>query len=190
MTSSGFILTRLYAWLLSFYPRPFQREYGSEMQAVFEQALDEASASGQASMFLLKELRDWPIALLRIYLQERRIRNMSVSLNEKPIHRWGLLVGIGLFMLPILYHVSSKVFHNVISGVFLVLFLVFVLAALLFGIIKGLPRWCLPSFGMLLGVVWMYGGLPWPKNRAAPLSTTSLMMSAKTSLRRPLSSSM
>ena len=62
-------LIRIYVVMLRFYPRSFQAEFAEEMQAVFAQAAEEASARGGLAfgLFCLKELAGLPAAIGRAY---------------------------------------------------------------------------------------------------------------------------
>lgn len=165
MNYYDWLLSRLYAGLLNFYPGRFRREFGSEMQAVFEQSLVEASGSGQVAVLFLRELRDWPKALLHAHLQERRLKHMAISFDEKPIKWWGVLAGMGLFLLPMIFELLGEISTNTLPVIFRVGLVVSILALILFAIFKGLSRWGLPVLGMVLGVLWMFVGLqfvgPW-----------------------------
>jgi hypothetical protein len=69
MTFGAQLFSRLYAALLRLYPCSFRAEFGAEMEAVFAEALAGTAAQGWASLasLLLRELRDWPGALLRAH---------------------------------------------------------------------------------------------------------------------------
>lgn len=58
-----------YAWLLRLYPRRYRALFADEMQAVFAQALVEATAQGGSAVWTLcgRELRDLPKLLLTEY---------------------------------------------------------------------------------------------------------------------------
>jgi hypothetical protein len=75
------LAARIYAGLLRFYPREFRAEFEVEMRAAFVDAIAEASQRSGASLavVLLRELRDWPAALLREHWRERRKREMDTQ---------------------------------------------------------------------------------------------------------------
>lgn len=97
---------------------------------------------------------------------------MPISSAEKPIRWWGVLAGIGIFLLPILGSISTPFFNVSVAIAIRLLLVAFILAVFLFAIFKGLARWCLPTIGLLLGALWMFGGLqfigswllPWMNN--------------------------
>jgi hypothetical protein len=62
-------LQRAYGLLLRAYPARFRAEFGPEMQAVFGQAAAQAAGQSPAHLARLcaRELRDWPIAVLRAH---------------------------------------------------------------------------------------------------------------------------
>jgi hypothetical protein len=97
---------------------------------------------------------------------------MPISSAEKPIRWWRVLAGIGIFLLPILGSISTPFFNVSVAIAIRLLLVAFILAVFLFAIFKGLARWCLPTIGLLLGALWMFGGLqfigswllPWMNN--------------------------
>jgi len=155
----GLFLHYLYVGLLSLYPSRFRTEFGSEMQAVFDQALVDAAVSGCIAGFFVREVRDWPLSVLHAHLLERKGLNMNTTSGEKPISWQGILVGIGLFLLAIFWQLSDSLVSNLGVNIALIVLLIFMVLVMLIGIFKGLPRWSLPSFGLLLGGFIMYGGL-------------------------------
>jgi hypothetical protein len=79
------ILTVLYGWLLSFYPRAFREEFGEEMLLDFGDKLESASLTGifPLSAVLFRELRDIPINLLKSHWKESR---MIRILSSQPVN--------------------------------------------------------------------------------------------------------
>jgi len=63
------VLCVLYSWLNRLYPPGFRAAFGEEMQAVFAAAATEAASRGLAALLVLwlRELRDWPGAVLSAY---------------------------------------------------------------------------------------------------------------------------
>jgi len=66
------ILTAFYGWLLVFYPRSFRKEFEEEMLLDFRDMLDSASLNGGLALIfvLLRELRDIPINLLQVHMED------------------------------------------------------------------------------------------------------------------------
>jgi len=66
---SARLLRHLYRVLLRLYPRSFRVEFGAEMEDVFTEAVAETSARGRRYLvgLLLRELGDWPGALLIVH---------------------------------------------------------------------------------------------------------------------------
>ncbi|MCE7980309.1 MAG: sugar transferase [Caldilinea sp. CFX5] len=77
-----------YGWLLRLYPSSHRHHFADEMQAVFAQALDDASAHGWTAVLTLcsRELHDLPHTLLteywRLFQQWCTIR----LLTSEPLH--------------------------------------------------------------------------------------------------------
>lgn len=84
---------------------------------------------------------------------------MSISSEEKPIRWWGVLAGMGLFLLPMIFELLGEISTNTLPVFFRVGLVVSILILILFAIFKGLSRWGLPALGLVLGVLWMFVGL-------------------------------
>lgn len=69
MTHLSSILSTLYGWMVRCYPGSIQTEFGEEMRAVYREASVDASISSSWDLLgvFLKELWDWPAALLGGY---------------------------------------------------------------------------------------------------------------------------
>ena len=101
----------LYRVLLRFYPRPFQATFGDEMVEVFEEAVNEATGEGgwQLVNVMLRELAEWPLALVLEYRYQRRKKMMRwLQVNwttEVRTVRWVarlLSVLVAVFLLSLL----------------------------------------------------------------------------------------
>ena len=117
---------RVYRLLLSFYPTVFQDEFGTEMQKVFAQIIEERSRTGNAKtlIFCLREMKDLPGSLYRQHWVETREEGSRMSnvsetnqtaqytpdTAEHPPGSWGAaclaglphllipLIGVGIFL--------------------------------------------------------------------------------------------
>lgn len=69
------ILIKIYSHLLRFYPASFREEFEEEMLLDFSDMTEAASEKGFLHAFLvfLREMRDFPISLLQIYLEENHM---------------------------------------------------------------------------------------------------------------------
>jgi hypothetical protein len=162
------ILTRLYALLLSLYPRAYQVEYSEELQTVFKLAVNEAAQQGGFSVMWisLRELRDLPGAIILEHWRERRKQRMTTErgslLTLEPGSWRETLAALAPFLLlgalPPILRLTR------LSGItpgWLGRVLVFGLAGLLLslfiaGMIKGMPRWVLPYTGIILSIPSVY----------------------------------
>lgn len=157
----------IYKTLLAFYPPKFLAEYGEEMLRVFTSALLENNDHNQHQNWrvIWRELRDWPMAITIQHLNERR---NSMSLNEdlyqeEPMTWADWLAGSLVFILPIVFPVMGLIINNGIMFPDLVNIIIqYVLLgslglALIYGLIKGLPRWSLPYLGfvVLICMFWV-----------------------------------
>lgn len=164
MKRSAQLLTSLYSWLLALYPRRYRGEYGDELRAVFSIAAGEAAENGLASLlhFALHELRDLPPAALRQHMMEGKRSKTGDDLGEllafKPIS-WR---EITLAAAPFLYF--GLVFYMLTNGLLVdgprwirdvAAFGMLALLVVLFlaGLLKGFPRWSLPSLGLLFAIL-------------------------------------
>jgi hypothetical protein len=66
------LLAALYGALLRFYPREFKLEFGYELRSVFMALAQDAASAGAPALaaFCLRELRDFPVNLLRTHLEK------------------------------------------------------------------------------------------------------------------------
>jgi hypothetical protein len=76
------------------------------------------------------------------------------NLAWRPLNTWELLVGLGIFMAPILGDLVKLVFGysigNRIGSFLLLATLVFILVILIIGLLKGFPRWTVPYLGTVV----------------------------------------
>jgi hypothetical protein len=81
------LLSYGYRCLLRLYPAPFRAEFGAEMEDVFAEAVGGAAAQAQTALvgLLLRELRDWPAALLRAHWLMLREETMMGENAEGPV---------------------------------------------------------------------------------------------------------
>ena len=93
MTRLSDVLISMYGFLLHLYPAAFQREFQEQMLLDFTDMAVDARKKGRFSFFLfyLRELVDFPINLLRVYLMEG---SMFRIFHSQPV-RYGLRAAIG-----------------------------------------------------------------------------------------------
>jgi hypothetical protein len=163
-------MKRLYALLLHLFPKAYRQDYGDELQAVFNSALDEARKAGrlEALRVSLRELIGLPGAVIYEHLRERRKAKMIDRFGSYFDFSYGswkefftvlfafLLVGgiwplidvlARLKVLPGAGPVANGLRLGLL-GLFFILFLV--------GVGKGLPRWSLPYLGFILALLSVY----------------------------------
>jgi hypothetical protein len=75
----------LYGVLLRAYPPKFQKEFGAELKGVFGQALADAAERGllEIAAVWVRELRDWPLAVVRAHLREMKGAGMAQPMTIK-----------------------------------------------------------------------------------------------------------
>lgn len=157
------LFTRLYAFLLSLFPRRFRDEFGAEMQQVFTQVLQEAQASGQRAIWALalREVSDLPRLALNEHWRERKLPRYMPAGDplpvEPPVPRWALWLSLSLFVIPALLTVIPRVLPPTLSSILAALFGGILIAAIVAGVIKGMPRWSLPFLGVVISLFGIYG---------------------------------
>ncbi|MGD2163288.1 MAG: hypothetical protein PVG04_09345 [Anaerolineales bacterium] len=78
MTRIETIFRVLFRAMLACYPAGTRLEFAEEMQAVFDECIKHHKESGMLTLmaFMLRELRDWPIAVVRAYHDEFRMETV------------------------------------------------------------------------------------------------------------------
>jgi hypothetical protein len=149
------LATRLYALLLHLYPSRFRAEFAEEMGSVFAATAAEAAEYGAAAVGLAcwRELRDAPGAIIHACWRERRHMMNTPSLERAS--RWGVLAALVVFPLAAIPR-REEIPQVLQIAVFLVLFGGAAIQ-LVFGAVKGLPVWSLPSFGFFLAGLTLWG---------------------------------
>jgi exosortase O len=156
------LLARLYALLLSFLPPRFRDEFGAEMQQVFAQALEEAQENGERALWALalREASDLPRLALRERWRERKLSPSAPAGDpppiEPPIPRRALWASLSLFLIPAILALFGHFLPAFLSSVLAILFSGVFVAAVVAGIMRGLPTWSLPFLGVAVGIVGLY----------------------------------
>jgi hypothetical protein len=173
---SSALAARLYALLLRLYPGQFRAEFELEMKSVFEQAIQESGARRTFWRLVLRELRDWPGALLDAYQDEGRqmmvqrngIYFLQGSVPGAPTswrQAWlPALAGAWLFILlgplavALEYPYPAPAWHDkyYLPEALTIVTLVSLFIGAGLGIRGKFPRWCFPY----LVIPVMISGLP------------------------------
>lgn len=76
-------LDHFFRFLLLTYPKPYREEYGFEVQGVFKQIISEAAHQNtlQLALVTLRELRDYPITLIREHWQNYTQKEFAMVTN-------------------------------------------------------------------------------------------------------------
>ena len=172
------ILTRFSGWLftqgLNLYPSDFREEFGKEMEIVFKTEAKRAEQNGIQNLnrYLWQEFKDWPMSVLREYLQSRRT-NMTEPSNQFPLKPSELLAALTIFLIPALAAllveiVSIEKMPEWAGPSLGIVFLGSLMIPLILAIIRGFPRWSPPYLGVLLvgliffGPFWVVWGWVYP----------------------------
>lgn len=161
------MLKRVEGWyrlLLRAYPARFRETFGAEAQGVFGQALRAAAARGRWALLAVcwRELRDWPLAVIRAYLREMKgadmAEPMSAKAGDEHISWMEALAGLWPFLLAgpigvlLAYPYPSPAWRSapwaqLLMGAAYVLPL---LIGLGIGWLRKWPRWAYPYLGLVL----------------------------------------
>jgi hypothetical protein len=171
-------LTRIYTYLLRFFPIPFRKEYEEELLYTFRMAAQdtaEGRGTGQLLLFAWRELRDLPWAALQAHLYERR-RTMKylpgAHLPGEPVIRWRLAAALLPFVVFIIYTLLDNPLMTGtaknLAGALVLTMIVGILVLAVYGIVRGLPTWSLPAWSIpffaasMLSIQSAYGLFSWP----------------------------
>jgi len=94
-------MAALYSALIRLYPREFRLEFEDELHSVFMALAQDAASAGALALtvFCLRELRDFPINLIRTHLEKNP---MSRILDSESVHF--MLRGVLAFMALLMTH--------------------------------------------------------------------------------------
>ena len=144
------LLTQVYSLLLHLYPSQFRTEFAEEMQHVFEESVNHARADGRLAVIALcvRELCDLPLAIWRAHRYERSQmsseNNQHISWRELLVTLTPYIMFISIFIL-----LALRIYlPETVGFAILAIWGVLVLA----GLAKGLPRWSLPTLGLVLAI--------------------------------------
>lgn len=125
------LLTQLYQHLLRLYPRSVQEEFSQEMLSDFSDLAFDASKKGALSLliFCLRELWDFPINLLRSYLEEtqtlRILRSQPFRSGIRGAIGFGLGFGIAAVTIWMISNWMTSTFDSRLSALSVWIFDVF-----------------------------------------------------------------
>lgn len=167
MNRSARIPALLYAVLLKLYPRSYQAEYGHELQAVFNLALDDEARQGGFSLVCigLRELRDLPGAIILEHRRERRRQVIGTEkasrLDFEPGSRRETIAALAPFLLGVfsasLAYLRLSSFDPKWAEAAIAFSLMGSMGALIvIGVVRGFPRWFLPYLGVALSFLSIY----------------------------------
>jgi hypothetical protein len=161
--------------LLKFYPREYRKEYGEELQTVFNLSLGGAAAKGGFAIgkLVLRELISLPKAILIEHLRERSKAHMVPKFAAYFHFTYGsrrefftalypfFLLGVILPIVNILGQSRVLPVPNLLFNWIAVVLLGLLGLLFLSGLVTGLPRWSLPYVGFLFSLLSVYGLGDW-----------------------------
>jgi hypothetical protein len=170
---TSFIL-QLYSALLRLYPRQFRVEFADEMRSVFAEALSQPATENVFSLakVLIIELVGLPGEAMRQHFNNFQLRRGQASLGaaawEGPPSRKEIWVALAVFVLPVLniwFNSATDISIGILAAIASILFLI--------GVLRGFPRWSLPSLGLVISAATFLFVYQW----VADLFTPSLISS-------------
>ena len=164
------VLISIYSKLLLLYPRSFRKEFGEEMQVVFEDSVNEAVRDGILFLVIvgMREIANLPGSVLQEFWHEFKKRDTVMDMNEQTrsesvIGRgpnpWDALIGTMPFVLFGIASMIGKI-RVPFLGIYTDLaFYGIVLLGLLIGLVKGVPRWTYSYLGWSLVFAWWWSNM-------------------------------
>ncbi|HSG43360.1 MAG TPA: hypothetical protein VLA72_09425 [Anaerolineales bacterium] len=160
-------LVRFFEWFyaqsLKVYPPNFRSKFGDEMQMVFSNAMEKACKDDALKLLALfgREIRDWPRSVFQEYLHAWK----GIPLNQnnlawEPLNTKELLVGLAIFMIPIISPLLKLIFGNkpvvnYIGYIFTLTILIICFVIFILGFRNGFPRWSIPYLGVSITTIIM-----------------------------------
>ncbi len=161
--------SQLYKCILSLFPDRFKLEFAEEMQAVFDQALNDASKNGWPAEIhlLLKEIGCLAKTALSQRWCDTRDDILHPTSSDTEVHiptlRKEIVLALLVFAIPIVnvwFRTSSDISIGLLAATACILFLA--------GLLKGFPRWSLPSLGLALSALSFVFLFQWLTDRLTP----------------------
>ena len=157
-------MKKFYTLLLYLFPISYREEYGDELRAVFNLALDDATGAGMTDVVvvLFRELISLPRAIIHEHLRERRkaMTGKSASwFDFEPGSRNEALAALTPFLLgaalpTLISLIGSSINIPLWIQIVFTLFMWFLIGSLLvLGFKKSAPRWFMPYLGVPLSII-------------------------------------
>jgi hypothetical protein len=161
MTSPAWV--KIYKLFLFMFPSSFRTDFSDEMLEVFTLSIAETSTSGNERWRVcFREFAGLPLAAI-----QERIRKSSPTVAPAASPGWEsslkgkeLLVAMGAFIFPYIAVLLNADTPSLL-GLAFPLALALVGLVLLFGLFKGIPRWCLPYLGLALSMLSFFVVFNW-----------------------------
>jgi hypothetical protein len=157
------VWVKLYGVFLGLFPSGFRADFSEEMLEVFSLAIADTSLGRyERWRVFLREFASLPPAALKERMRKSEsegapalARGWHGSLRGKE-----LLVAMGAFVFPYIGVLLNADTHSLL-GLAFPLALALMGLVLLFGLFKGIPRWCLPYLGLALSMLSFFIVFNW-----------------------------
>ena len=154
---------KVYKVFLLLFPSNFRADFAEEMLEVFTLAVaDTSTPRNERWRVFLREFTGLPPAAMK-----ERLRGPSTTAANASTTGWGgslrgkeLLVAMGAFVFPYIGVLLNTDAPSLLGFAF-PLSLVLMGLVLLFGLFKGIPRWCLPYLGLALSMLSFFVVFNW-----------------------------
>jgi hypothetical protein len=166
------LFVQIYKSLLSLYPRDYRVSFAAEMVEVFRQSVADAAQQGRSNSWIvfLRELSDLPMATTKEHLSSLANRISTNAAHwkglENVVTRKELVLTLAAFTIPLvilLLNNSTEYLTQVLPAA--LIFIGFVIVA---GLLRELPRWCLPYLGLALSIITFLVVFNWLSDQILP----------------------
>ncbi len=154
---------KVYKVFLLLFPSSFRADFSEEMLEVFTLTIaDPSFGKNERWQVFLREFTGLPTAALK-----ERFRQTNPASTPAPSPGWEsslrgkeLLVAMGAFVIPYIFVLFNTDASSLLGHGF-PLALALMGLVLLFGLFKGIPRWCLPYLGLALSLLSFFVVFNW-----------------------------
>jgi hypothetical protein len=157
------IITWFYHLSLKLYPTEFRTNFSKEMKFVFSEAINEANDDLYKLLVTFwREMRDWPRSIWQAYRETRK--NGSTMENEidtpTSLTKKESMIAMVPYILPAILAIMTVIFgyqpgFNRLMARFYLTIMAFITIVLIWGAIKGFPRWTIPFLGVAVTAIVM-----------------------------------
>jgi hypothetical protein len=165
-------LVTIYKTFLNLYPRNYRLLFASEMVEVFRQSVSDAAQQSRSTFWkvILHELCDLPIASAKEHISLLFNGNTTATPSspsmQSVVSRKELFVTLAAFTIPLILIMLNNPTEYLVKS--LPAALVFIALVVIAGLLREIPRWCLPYLGLALSIVGFIVIFNWLADQILP----------------------